>query len=307
MQISNIHWTKLRILIVVWPDQCWLGTANRIVTIDKESHLVRLIHYTAQEYFGRNPIVTPFNAQEMITKTCVSYLLLSDIAQGSSRSNIAIWKRFRRKPFLRYAAMEWGVHARGEPERACRETILLLINDEKARVSAYQAARLEMENYQISMYKRLQPKSISKLSFAAFFGLTDIVKFFINQDEDIEAEDYNGVTPLMHAAGGGHIDTVEALLAAGAYIEKDGYHRCTALTLAAAGGHEEIVMALINKGANLEGARYTISSPLYLARRHGHINIANLLLEKGASSHRNLKFQMPVSEDMDSRVEDGEI
>ena len=257
---------------------------NRIVTIDKESSLVRLVHYTAQEYFDRNPIVAPSNAQEMITKTCLSYLLLSDIAQGPC-SNAAMRERFESKPFLRYAAENWNVHARGKPELACRETILLLINDEKARDSAYRAGIRPRKKSERSIVSLLNSGTISKLSFAALVGLTDIVKYLITQDEDIEAGDWNGFTPLMQAAEGGHPDTVEALLAGGADINKCNDLGFTVLMCAIMSGHEETVTAVINHGARLEASQDEIwfESPLEIAVRHSHINIVSLLLKNGAT------------------------
>lgn len=257
---------------------------NRIVTIDKESNLVRLIHYTAQEYLDRNPISTPSSVQEKITKTCVSYLLLSDIAQGPCRDDSTMQKRFQSKPFLRYAACNWGIHARGEPELACREPILLLINDEEARTSTIQAAQVIIGSLgEGSNDSQIYRKDVSKLIFAASFGLTNIAKYFLTRDEDIEACDDYGTTALQSAATGGHTDTVEALLAAGADIDKRDDSRYTALAVAILKGHEDTAMALISKGASLQAEKFERTSPLRIAVRHGHTNIVNLLFEKGAT------------------------
>ena len=226
---------------------------DRIVTVDKESNLVRLIHYTAQEYFDRNPILTPSSAQEKITKTCISYLLLSDIAQGPCSNRRAMLQRFSSKPFLRYAAKNWGIHAQGEPELACKETIVLLIDDEDARASTIQAAEVKIEALGSGLdHFPLYSHNMVKLIFAASFGLTNIVKYFLAQNIDIEARDTFGTTALQSAAAGGHTDTVEALLAAGADVNKEAFLGLTALDVAVKNGHEETVKALVSKGASLQ-------------------------------------------------------
>ena len=259
---------------------------DRIITIDKESNLVRLIHYTAQEYFDRNPILTPSSAQEKITKTCISYLSLIDIAQGPCRNDRAMLQRLSSKPFLGYAAKNWGIHARGEPELACRETIVLFINDKEARASAFQAAKASIIILRGGFFS-LRFENVPRLVFAASFGLTNIVKYFLAHNEDIEASDNYDNTALKSAAAGGHTDTVEALLAAGADIDKEGFWGDTALTLAVVNDHEDTVNALVSKGASLQAGPFIRKSPLRAAVRCGHMNMVSLFIENGATMGEN--------------------
>ncbi|KAL8791314.1 MAG: hypothetical protein Q9195_005933 [Heterodermia aff. obscurata] len=254
-----------------------------IVTIDKESSLIRLIHYTAHEYFDRYPIIAPASAQEKTTKTCAAYLLLDDIARGPCRNARAMFDRLKNKPFLRYAASNMGTHARGEAEIACRETLMLLTNNEEARLSAFQAAKEDIE-----ILKKI-PESfgkytyVSRLIFAASFGLTNIVKDILTEYEDIDEKTDYQPTALGSAAAGGHTDTVEVLLADGADIDEINGHGYTALGNAVVRGHEETVMALISKGASLNAGRSNYKRPLNAAVRYSHLNLVILLLEKGAT------------------------
>ena len=257
---------------------------DRIVTIDKESGLVRLIHYTAQEYFDRNPIIALLSAQEKITKNCVSYLLLGDIALGPCRNNTAMLKRFESKPFLRYAATKWGIHARGEPELTCRKTILLLTYNKEARASAFQASRVIIDRLWNQFYRGLDGREYtSQLMFAASFGLTNIVKYLLARDEDVKASDSNGTTALGYAATGGHTDTVEVLLAAGADIDRTDADGKRALTMAIRNDHKETVVALARKGANLQAGKSDRASPLSLAVSYNHVAMVSLLLEQGVN------------------------
>ena len=45
-----------------------------LVIVDEQSNIVRLVHYTTQEYFERTSLFQ--NAETDITVTCVSYLIL---------------------------------------------------------------------------------------------------------------------------------------------------------------------------------------------------------------------------------------
>jgi hypothetical protein len=45
-----------------------------LITVDKESDIIRLVHYTAQEYFERNLTTWFPNAQRDIAMTCITYL-----------------------------------------------------------------------------------------------------------------------------------------------------------------------------------------------------------------------------------------
>ena len=247
--------------------------------------MVRFIHYTAQEYFDRNPIVAPLSVQQTITKTCVAYLSLEYALKGPCSNDNEMRKRFESKPFLRYAACNWGIHARGQPELACRETIMLFTIDEEAKASAIQAAHVSIEDLGRG-FERSQDyhRKVPGLVYAASFGLNKIVKYFLLRDESIETTDQEGTTALQSAAAGGHTDTVEVLLAAGADIDRKNNRRATALTIAIVNGHELTAKTLINKGASLQAKSSSLDrSPLCVAVHYGRIPIVNLLFEKGVT------------------------
>ena len=62
---------------------------------------------------------------------------------------------------------------------------------------------------------------------------------------DVNAQDNNGMTALMHAVLKGQIDRVKALLAAGAAVNVQDTNGGTALMLAAFKGDRQSIMALI--------------------------------------------------------------
>ena len=103
-----------------------------LVTVDKESQIVRLIHQTAQDFFDGRSGEYFLDAHTQLARTCVTYLSFNEFAQGpcevtsfrpfdedhSIKGPIAASRflptRLKRNPFMDYAAHHWGDHARGE-------------------------------------------------------------------------------------------------------------------------------------------------------------------------------------------------
>lgn len=53
-----------------------------LVTVDEESDIVRLVHYTTQEYFERTQFLWFPEAQTVIATTCVTYLSFDAFETG---------------------------------------------------------------------------------------------------------------------------------------------------------------------------------------------------------------------------------
>ena len=197
--------------------------SHRLVIIDKESNAVRLVHYTTQEYFESNPLYPRTIIQERITRACIAYLSLDHLKEGPCVDNRTLINRFKRYPFLRYAALNWGNHARGLPERSCKDTILKFLSCDKFRASAQQASSvrgIEPGTAAFIHWSKAYRSEVPMLSVAAAFGLTNVVEDLIHERQDIESVDNAGATALSWAAANGHIQTIEALLAAGADLTR---------------------------------------------------------------------------------------
>ena len=258
----------------------------RLVTLDVESDAVRLVHYTTQEYFEKNPLRPLKVAQEVMTKACLAYLSLEDFSHGPYFDNEGLRHRFQRYPFLRYAAVNWGNHARGQSEDSCKEDILTYISNDHLVTSARQAASVHGVEIDRSGWTRwcLEYRTnVSMLSTAASLGLTRIVYHLIDSGHDIDSVDNTGATALIRAAQDGHTDTVRILVAAGADINKADVSGTTALVEAAANGHRETVSALLQCNPNVEARTVHGESALYHAVSSGHKLIVELLLSSGAN------------------------
>ena len=79
-----------------------------LVTVDEESNIIRLVHYTTQEYFEH--IKEDWNpyAQQNIALTCLTYLSFETFGTGSCPCDTDFEDRLSRNRFLNYAARYWG-------------------------------------------------------------------------------------------------------------------------------------------------------------------------------------------------------
>ncbi|KFY74396.1 hypothetical protein V499_05573 [Pseudogymnoascus sp. VKM F-103] len=82
-----------------------------LVTVDEESDVIRLVHYTTQEYFERVREVWNPKAQEEIASTCLTYLSFQTFSTGRCTNDEDFASRIRQNPFVDYAARYWGTHA----------------------------------------------------------------------------------------------------------------------------------------------------------------------------------------------------
>ena len=256
------------------------------MTVDVESDVVRLVHYTTQEYFERNPLRPLAGAQESITKACLGYLSLDTFSQGPCNYNEELRLRFQKYPFLRYAAVNWGNHARGQSEDSCKEYILNYLSNEDLVSSARQAASMhgvEVNRHGWTRWNRRYRTNVSMLSTAASLGLTRIVRHLIDSGHDLDSADNTGATALIKAAEAGYTDTVRILVTADADIDRADAGGSTALIEAARSGHKETVTALLEGNPNIEARTVHGNSAVYYAVLRGQKSIVELLLNNGAN------------------------
>ncbi|EEU36297.1 uncharacterized protein NECHADRAFT_52483, partial [Fusarium vanettenii 77-13-4] len=82
-----------------------------LVIVDPGRDIVRLVHYTAQEYFDREKKKRLPHAQSHLTTVCLAYISL-DCVQNISWIYRSGLRRHQKYPLYRYATVSWGYHAR---------------------------------------------------------------------------------------------------------------------------------------------------------------------------------------------------
>jgi ankyrin repeat protein len=253
-----------------------------LVIIDKESGIIRLVHYTTQEYFERTQGKWFPNAEANIMRTCVTYLSFN-----SSNDNVfpiltetidEILKSSSKYPLLQYAAQYWGYHACRSPERNMLDLILGFLEQESKLVCFLMHAL----NYRYGASGRRTVADVPKLQIAACFGLRETARALLERGADVEARSSDGWTALSSAAWTGQEAVVELLLERGANIEARTEHGWTALANASRNEHFGVVCKLLANGADIETETDNGWTPLRTAAFHQHDSVICLLLERGA-------------------------
>lgn len=89
-----------------------VSVCTGLVTVDEESDVIRLVHYTTQEYFERTQKHWFPDAETEITQTCITYLLFDTFETGFCPTDKAFEARLAENMLYNYAAKNWGYHAR---------------------------------------------------------------------------------------------------------------------------------------------------------------------------------------------------
>ena len=217
-----------------------------LVTIDDESHIIRLVHYTTQEYFERTQKDWFPDAEIDITQTCVTYLSFNNFGQGCCRTDDEFEERLLSNHLYKYVAQNWGHHAR-KALTLCQEVTDFL--ECEAKVQASSQALIAVKQYSShSNYSQNFPRQMTGLHLAAYFGVDRAMSILLEQGVKADLKDSYSRTPLSWAAGKGQEAVVKLLLAReGVDAESKDKYGLTPLWWAAENGHEAVVK-LLEKG-----------------------------------------------------------
>ena len=257
-----------------------LSVCAGIVTIEHESNIIRLVHYTTQEYFERKRDRLFPNAQTTIALRCLTYLAF-DVFDEPCSSRELLEIRLQKCALGCYAAQYWSVHARGQSEMKVENAIIHTFKSLGKRESMTQIVTHEVRPSDFVVNSGL-----SLLHIIAANGLATICHSVLtgtcNATTDVEARDEYGRTALREAASGGHDEVVKRLLDAGADVEARDKYGWTALRGAASGGHDDVVKRLLDAGADVEARDKYGGTALREAASRGHDEVVKRLLDAGA-------------------------
>ncbi|KAI0196461.1 hypothetical protein F4808DRAFT_305556 [Astrocystis sublimbata] len=257
-----------------------LSVCAGLVTVDTDSSIVRLVHYTTQEYFDRTQSKWFPEAHHSITLACFTYLSYPDFESGHSPTDRGFEQRLWLYPFYDYAARNWAHHSR--IASACQDTISFLRKPGQVE-AASQVLIITYEDpiYRFEGWSQRIPKQMTGLHLAAYFGLEEVVASLL-EDWEPDLRDEHGQTPLSWAAERGHEAVVRLLLANGRVDpdSKDTKYGQTPLSWAAESGYEAVVRLLLANGRvdpDSKDTKYG-QTPLSWAAESGHEAIVRLLL-----------------------------
>ena len=256
-----------------------------LVTVDEESGIIRLVHYTTQEYFEQTQKSWFPTAEVEITKICMTYLSFSVFEGGWCETSSKFKDRLQQHPLYDYAARNWGYHAR--PVEAEVEHMIRLFFDSSAKVSSSCQAMMASRGFddRIEFLPiELLPRKVTGPHLAAYFGLLETMTALLMSQNCLEFQDSVGWTPLSYAVDNGQEAMVKLLLEKGAKanINYNNFDSEPPLFYAVTKGYEEIAKLLLEKGVNLEFKDPLGQTVLSYAAEKGKEAVVKLLLEKGA-------------------------
>ncbi|HYX09550.1 MAG TPA: ankyrin repeat domain-containing protein [Bacteroidales bacterium] len=116
------------------------------------------------------------------------------------------------------------------------------------------------------------------LVLAAERGDVRVVNLLLNRGVNPDVQTWEGVTPLMYAAGGGHYYTVELLINRGADVNISPDNGITALIGAAKANYPDIAELLLRNGAEINAGDEYGATALMYAAAYGYYVTTDMLL-----------------------------
>jgi ankyrin repeat protein len=259
-----------------------------IMTIDQESNVIRLVHYTTEDYFQRKRLDEFPTGQTSIAMTCLTYLSFDAFKVGYASDDEQMEARLKEYPLLQYAAQYWGIHATARAEPILQSQILKFLTLESNLSCSVQA--MQLPSYRYNFYSQESAEWIPGLWVAAVFGLTEIVKALITPKTSLDMKTSHGETALYGAAAAGHEAVVRVLLENGADVNAEDKYNETALYGTAAAGHKAVVRVLLENGAEVNAGHKYNWTALHRAAAAGHEAVVRVLLENGIKVNVEYKY-----------------
>ncbi|KAJ7159603.1 ankyrin repeat-containing domain protein [Mycena filopes] len=251
-----------------------LAVCAGLLIVDEQLDVVRLAHYTTQEYFDRAQAQRFPNAQTDITRRLLTFLSFD----GVPKAEWGAWNAGL-PPLVRYA-QHWPRHAVGRPERELREMILKFLRVDAPRWNKCLGNKWNSPPWS---FFRWPQENLSPLWIAAGANLLETVQYLLLAG--ISPGDCGQVgtgksdsddSPLQIAAYYGHLDIARLLIEHGASVTaRSGFYK-TALRAAATEGHLPVVQLLMKYGAGIDAP-----GAIRVAADSGHASVVEFFLESG--------------------------
>ncbi len=256
---------------------CCMG----LVTVDEKSSVVRLVHFSVQEYLHKYRDGVFADGERTIAEGCITYLLFEPFTLGPRRDEVEILDLISKNAFVKYAAHHWGSHVHSAKSEKIDQLALKFLQAEPQRGCSLQTLQYSA-NLREEYWNEEESCSCNGLHLAAMFGLERLGKQLLGVN-GIGVDDITkmGTTALIQAAAGGHKDFSEMLLRMQADRTKENWYG-TALHCAAEAGQVTTILALLGTGLSVDIRDRRGRTSLHCATVSGHPSAMRALLEHGA-------------------------
>lgn len=267
-----------------------------LVIIDSSSRIIRLVHYTTQEYLDKERLHIFPNAEVDISRACLMFLSYDSTRTwknpktwvNTSRNFSPLRGRLQARDhlvFADYATYHWFSHVKsGLQARDPDPVFLKAVADFKTIDSM--ASSISNLNFWATIESDRTTEALP-LEVASYLGLEELVIVLLDQKTgSCTGSDRS----LGLASSNGYLNVVKLLLEKGAQvdstIEVRGHRdvrRITALGAACKAGDLSVAESLIEKGADIHGGDLAVLSPIHVAAWHNRPMLVDFLLKKGVN------------------------
>ena len=278
-----------------------------LVVVDRQSQIVRLAHYTTQEYFDSQKDVLFSDGQKLLATTCLTYLSFDMFSNWQletfgpyscrSQSPDSLAVRGEREtyyhyyPLLSYAASHWHEHAHFSQDPTIQRLIMDYLNRTDKLAALFCFGDPHDANIW-SLPESFPTQSIHGLLVAARYGLTDAVKALLRLEGYCTQEESRIKAQALNLAVTTRQSSVILILLDGNTIAPAAVSHALnilyTLPLAAliaapveAPALYEVTEILLNHGAEPNIAVGDIPL-IHLASDRNDVKLASLLLSHGA-------------------------
>jgi ankyrin repeat protein len=281
-----------------------LSVCAGLVILDEQLSVVRLVHYTTQEYFYSIQSQQFPRAQTEITQSLLTFL-----AFNSTRTFFHGHYDISDYPPLFLYSQYCLAHAAGQPEGILKDMVIdflvwivrnsvwntvwcvwgssqpwgysLLPQKLSVLWIAVAANLVQTAKFLLVAATHSQPLC-QEIIVAAYYGYLQMVQLLVEYGAPMNGPHglYRG--PLNVASSEGHLILVEWLIKNGANVNAERSITGTVLQAASYYGHTSIAQLLIAHAANVNAEGGPHGNALSAASCAGHLDIVQLLIEHGA-------------------------
>ncbi|KAJ5480131.1 hypothetical protein N7530_005640 [Penicillium desertorum] len=250
-----------------------------LVTLENETGIIRLVHYTTKEYLERKQESFFLLSEKEISTLCISYISFETFGSGVCESDITMEERLQSHPFYPYAARYWGDHVRATKD--LHPGVIQFLEDQPKVEASEQALRVTKDTVRVGWSQKYS-RTMTGLHLAAYFGIQEAVAYFLRHQHPVDICYRAGYTALKWAISGGHLNVCQFLLSQGADPNITDEEEFTELAFAAQHGREAIVRLLVDWGADVDAPCEWYGRALIAACDEGQLKIVDVLLNSKA-------------------------
>jgi ankyrin repeat protein len=259
-----------------------------LVVVDQSSQIIRLVHYTAQQYFERIRDAWNPEGHLELARTCLTHLGFDAYRRIRCSTHFV---RMESPPFYTYAARNWAKHAASAQDELFDLVCTILLNENL--LSHVMWAINALEESDIDYRGGIRPRA-TLLHVLSARGLSKIAdKLGVKVNSDVEAslveEDYRYHTSLHMAALHGHETMVKWLLHQNSKLDDIPRLDCPWISSGLIGAlvsrRKPMVKLLLDSGAvsNFEYHDHPSlekTTPLHTASAQGWDDVVEILIKQ---------------------------